>query len=78
MKQQNDSKNREKASEGRIVQNRAGCVNTDSYDYLGKSCSASDCTGLIPSEPQSKAEQDSYEDLYHYQPRPISKNSSKS
>ena len=26
MKQQNNSKNREKASEGRIVQNRAGCV----------------------------------------------------
>ena len=50
----------------------------DGYDYLGNSSSATDCTGLIPSEPQSKAEQDSYEDLYHYQPRPISKNSSKS
>ena len=78
MKQQNDSKNREKASEGRIVQNRAGRDDVDGYDYLGKSCSASDCTGLIPSEPQNKAEQDSYEELYHYQPRPITKNSSKS
>ena len=74
MKQQNDSKNREKASEGRIVQNRAGCVDTDSYDYLGKSCSASDCTGLIPSAPKNQAERDSYEEIYHYQPKPSGKN----
>ena len=48
----------------------------DSYDYLLTSASATDCTGLIPSLPQSKAERDSYEDIYHYQP-PISAKSEK-
>lgn len=32
------------------------------------SCSAHDCTGLIPSLPQSKAEVEAYEDLYHFLP----------
>ena len=41
----------------------------EGYDYLGNSCSATDCTGLIPSAPSSKAERDSYEDVYHYQPK---------
>lgn len=40
----------------------------DSYDYLANSASTQDCTGLIPSAPQSKAELESYEDVYHYQP----------
>lgn len=40
----------------------------DSYDYLSNSASSQDCTGLIPSAPQSKSELESYEDLYHYQP----------
>ena len=29
--------------------------NPDSYDYLANSASANDCTGLIPSAPQSEA-----------------------
>ncbi len=29
------------------------------YDYLGNACSSTDCTGLIPSAPQSEAELDS-------------------
>lgn len=41
----------------------------EGYDYLGNSCSATDCTGLIPSNPKSAAERDSYEDVYHYQPK---------
>lgn len=41
----------------------------EGYDYLGNSCSSTDCTGLIPSAPSSKAEQDSYEEVYHYQPK---------
>ena len=41
----------------------------DGYDYLGNSASATDCTGLIPSAPLSKAERDSYQDVYHYQPK---------
>lgn len=40
----------------------------DSYDYLGKACSVMDCTGLIPSAPQSRAQQESYESLYPYLP----------
>ena len=40
----------------------------DSYDYLANAASSQDCTGLIPSLPISRAELDSYEDVYHYQP----------
>ena len=32
-------------------------------------CSATDCTGLIPSLPQSDGEITSYEELYHFLPR---------
>lgn len=32
-------------------------------------CSATDCTGLIPSLPQSKAEIESYESIYHFMPK---------
>lgn len=42
---------------------------TDDYDYIGNSASVTDCTGLIPSAPLSKAERDSYEAIYHYQPK---------
>ena len=45
----------------------------DGYDYLGNSSSATDCTGLIPSAPGSRAERESYEDVYHYQPKPAGK-----
>lgn len=38
----------------------------DSYDYLGNSASANDCTGLIPSAPQNRSELQSYEDIYAY------------
>lgn len=31
-----------------------------------QSCSATDCTGLIPSLPQDEAEMEAYEDLYPY------------
>lgn len=43
----------------------------DSYDYLSNAASAQDCTGLIPSGPASKAELESYEEVYHYQPPKI-------
>ena len=43
----------------------------DSYDYLSNASSAQDCTGLIPSGPASKAELESYEEVYHYQPPKI-------
>ena len=41
------------------------------YDYLGNACSSTDCTGLIPSAPQSEAELDSYESVYHFEPPTI-------
>lgn len=30
-----------------------------------KACSSMDCTGLIPSLPETEAELESYEELYH-------------
>jgi len=39
----------------------------DDYDYLGNSSSSMDCTGLIPSLPQNKAELESYESVYHFE-----------
>lgn len=47
----------------------------EGYDYLGNSCSATDCTGLIPSSPQSEAEYDAYEELYHFRPKAAMKKS---
>ena len=38
----------------------------DDFDIDIQSCSAMDCTGLIPSLPQDEAEQEAYEDLYPY------------
>lgn len=43
----------------------------DSYDYLSNAASAQDCTGLIPSGPTSRAELESYEEVYHYRPPKI-------
>lgn len=41
----------------------------DSYDYLGKAASSTDCTGLIPAKPTNSAELESYEALYPYCPK---------
>ncbi|MDO4267863.1 MAG: hypothetical protein Q4C73_05265 [Eubacteriales bacterium] len=40
------------------------CGEPDELDL--KACSATDCTGLIPSLPQSDAELESYAQIYHY------------
>lgn len=40
----------------------------DEYDYLSNAASMHDCTGLIPSEPVSVEEIESYEELYHFLP----------
>ena len=34
-----------------------------------QTCSAMDCTGLIPSLPQDEAERKAYEELYPYIPK---------
>ena len=38
------------------------------YDYLGKSASANDQTGLIPSGPQNDDEIKSYQDVFPFAP----------
>lgn len=38
----------------------------DDFDIDIQACSTMDCTGLIPSLPQSEAEREAYEDLYPY------------
>ncbi|MDO5425922.1 MAG: hypothetical protein Q4F41_19655 [Eubacteriales bacterium] len=40
----------------------------DDYDYLGKACSATDCTGLIPAGPVDKAQLEAYHALYPFDP----------
>lgn len=40
----------------------------DSYDYLANAASPTDCTGLIPGKPASKAEIKSYEEVYRFTP----------
>ena len=40
----------------------------DDYDYLSNAASAMDCTGLIPSLPQSEEELESYNDVVQYMP----------
>lgn len=57
--EQNDKKKKQNKTNQEII---------DSYDYLSNAASMQDCTGLIPSEPESAAELESYEDLYHFLP----------
>lgn len=40
----------------------------DSYDYLANAASRQEMTGLIPSEPVSIEELESYEELFHFLP----------
>ncbi len=40
----------------------------DAYDYLGNAASTTDCTGLIPSAPASRAELESYQNMYQFEP----------
>lgn len=39
---------------------------TDAFDIDIQACSSMDCTGLIPSLPQSDAELESYKDIYPF------------
>lgn len=41
---------------------------SDNYDYL-KASSATDCTGILPTPPQTSAELDSYLDVYNFLPQ---------
>ncbi len=59
MMEQKNKKRQQKKTNQEII---------DSYDYLSNASSMQDCTGLIPSEPESAAELEAYEDLYHFLP----------
>lgn len=37
-------------------------------DNMSNAYSSSDCTGLIPAEPENEAELESYNDIYNYLP----------
>lgn len=46
--------------------------NTENSDEIDlQACSSMDCTGLVPTPPQSEAELDSYEELYPFITRAI-------
>ena len=38
----------------------------DEYDFFSSACSTTDCTGLIPSGIQNKAQWEYYQDLYPF------------
>lgn len=55
--------------------NRKSLKDEDSFDYdVTKTNSATDCTGLIPTPPQSDEEFDSYMDVYEIRPSVPPKN----
>lgn len=58
-------KNRQKQCKPDSVRSNQALI--DDYDYLKNAASSTDCTGLIPSLPQSEAELESYGELYQYQ-----------
>ena len=41
---------------------------SDPMDVDIQSCSATDCTGLIPALPQTDAEVERYNQMYHFMP----------
>lgn len=50
---------------------RTGTGKNDDFDIDIQSCSAMDCTGLIPSLPQSDAEVEHYNQLYKFLPEHV-------
>ena len=41
-------------------------LSSTDWDIDIQSCSATDCSGLIPALPETDAELEHYQDLYHY------------
>ncbi len=50
-----------------VEENELG-LHREFHDLEGTVCSSWDCTGLIPTPPQSEAEEESYEELYPFLP----------
>lgn len=73
MKQENANTKKESDSSKTEVLDLSDSCFTNSL------CSARECTGLIPSPPQTEAELDSYEEMYPFLVPPITaKNQQKS
>lgn len=54
------------------TKNRIHIPEDATFEYdICKSCSFTDCTGLIPTSPQTDDEWDSYNDIYKFQPIPV-------
>lgn len=46
--------------------NHKSTVSLDGYEHFGNTCSATDCTGLIPALPTTEEELDAYEEMYQF------------
>ena len=63
-----------RAERGRLRQPTASCectkklLSSTDWELDIQACSATDCTGLIPALPETEAELEHYQDLYHYLP----------
>lgn len=70
IKHRNDSQTLEAKKDKAQQENE---IIIDSYDYLANAASSQDCTGLIPSAIVDENEIESYESLYKFIPKKISK-----
>lgn len=48
------------------MENRKKKEIQNSFDDFADACSATDCTGLIPSLPSSEEELEAYEEMYRF------------
>lgn len=49
----------------------------EKLDNLENACSNNDCTGAVPTPPKTKAEKESYKDVYEYEPVAFTKEKDK-
>lgn len=57
----------------KIDEKNENCI--DCYDYMANAATSQDCTGLIPGNPIPGDAMEDYEDIYHYEPPKVIKNS---
>ena len=69
MEESADARRNKKISAGQQGAGPDSGNEKDPWDIDIQACSATDCTGLIPSAPHSRAEREAYEEVYHYQPK---------
>ena len=69
MEESADARRNKKISAGQQGAGPDSGNEKDPWDIDIQACSATDCTGLIPSLPQSEAELHHYDDLYRFTAR---------